>query len=222
MTLYEILGVDRKASKDQIKKAYRRLARQRHPDAGGDAEEFRELHTAYEVLLSDERRKLYDETGTFEETAADNTMAEVVPFLESCLLSVLEQLEKIRRKIKNSDIPALMIEGFESSQKDRAQAIKGYREGICELTELIERTSVEGDGPNLLADIARAKITDLEAQTKLRAEEIKIMSKAIKILKNHKFRFDKPSSGHAGSFGGYEGVFTGWGSNRGNSSSTVE
>ena len=61
--LYEILGVEREASDDEIKRAYRRRARELHPDAGGDEEEFKELTTAYEVLKNPAARANYDRFG---------------------------------------------------------------------------------------------------------------------------------------------------------------
>ncbi|HVM19651.1 MAG TPA: J domain-containing protein [Egibacteraceae bacterium] len=61
--LYEILGVSRDASEDEIKRAYRRRARELHPDAGGDEEEFKELTTAYEVLKNPTARQNYDRFG---------------------------------------------------------------------------------------------------------------------------------------------------------------
>jgi molecular chaperone DnaJ len=61
--LYEILGVARDASDDDIKKAYRRRARELHPDTGGDEEQFKELTTAYEVLRNPEARANYDRYG---------------------------------------------------------------------------------------------------------------------------------------------------------------
>lgn len=61
--LYEILGVDRNASDDDIKRAYRRRARELHPDTGGDEEQFKELTTAYEVLKNPQARANYDRYG---------------------------------------------------------------------------------------------------------------------------------------------------------------
>jgi molecular chaperone DnaJ len=60
---YEVLGVGKGASPDEIKKAYRRLAVQHHPDRGGDEAKFREVSEAYEVLKDDSKRKRYDQFG---------------------------------------------------------------------------------------------------------------------------------------------------------------
>ena len=61
---YEILGVGKNASADEIKKAYRRLAVQYHPDKqGGNEEKFKELNEAYEVLKDSDKRKRYDQFG---------------------------------------------------------------------------------------------------------------------------------------------------------------
>ena len=63
---YKTLGVDRKASQDDIKKAYRKLARQYHPDTNKDAgaeERFKQISEAYDVLGDPEKRKRYDRGG---------------------------------------------------------------------------------------------------------------------------------------------------------------
>ena len=60
---YEILGVGKDASADEIKKAFRRSAIEHHPDRGGDETKFKELNEAYEVLKDADKRKRYDQFG---------------------------------------------------------------------------------------------------------------------------------------------------------------
>src|ERR1700755_1128770 len=60
---YEVLGVGKTASADEIKKAFRRAAVEHHPDRGGDEAKFKELNEAYEVLKDTDKRKRYDQFG---------------------------------------------------------------------------------------------------------------------------------------------------------------
>jgi molecular chaperone DnaJ len=73
---YKVLGVSDKASKDEVKRAYRKLAQQFHPDANKgdkDAERrFKEVSEAYSVLSNDEKRKEYDQIRTYASTGAGN------------------------------------------------------------------------------------------------------------------------------------------------------
>ncbi|MFY9865875.1 MAG: DnaJ domain-containing protein, partial [Trebonia sp.] len=60
---YAMLGVRRDASSDEIKRAYRRLARELHPDVNPDPEtqeKFKEISQAYDVLSDPEKRQMYD------------------------------------------------------------------------------------------------------------------------------------------------------------------
>ena len=64
---YEILGVKKDASQDDIQKAYRKLARKLHPDVNkaADAEsKFKDIGEAYEVLKDEDKRKKYDQYGS--------------------------------------------------------------------------------------------------------------------------------------------------------------
>lgn len=65
-SLYDKLGVGKDASTEEIKSAYRKRVRKSHPDVGGDPDEFKEVTQAYEILVTEETRKRYDQTGSAE------------------------------------------------------------------------------------------------------------------------------------------------------------
>ena len=63
---YNILGVNKNASKDEIKKAFRKLAHEYHPDKkGGNEDKFKEVNEAYSVLSDEQKRAQYDAYGQY-------------------------------------------------------------------------------------------------------------------------------------------------------------
>ena len=66
-SLYDILGVSKSDTCTAIKKAYLKLARIHHPDKGGDAEKFKEITKASDILTDEKKRRIYDETGMTDE-----------------------------------------------------------------------------------------------------------------------------------------------------------
>ncbi len=76
---YDVLGVGRDASADDIKKAFRRKARETHPDVNdghGAEEEFKRINEAYEVLSDPDKRQMYDRYGTADPRAAGPDMGD--------------------------------------------------------------------------------------------------------------------------------------------------
>ncbi|NQV13640.1 MAG: molecular chaperone DnaJ [Parcubacteria group bacterium] len=68
---YDILGVSRESSDDEIKKAYRKAAHEHHPDRGGEEAKFKEVSEAYQVLSDKQKRSQYDQFGaTFDQAQA--------------------------------------------------------------------------------------------------------------------------------------------------------
>lgn len=63
MDYYEVLGVSKSASQDEIKKAFHKLAHKYHPDKGGDEKKFKEINEAYQVLSDAKKRQQYDQFG---------------------------------------------------------------------------------------------------------------------------------------------------------------
>jgi len=79
VSLYDSLGVDRKADSAEIRKAYMKLAKTHHPDKGGDPEAFKKIQKAYEILSDDNKRMMYDHTGQENDMAVPD-QSEGIPF----------------------------------------------------------------------------------------------------------------------------------------------
>ncbi|RLA17167.1 MAG: J domain-containing protein, partial [Gammaproteobacteria bacterium] len=73
---YSVMGVDRDASQDEIKRAYKKLARKYHPDVSKDPDaeaRFKEVGEAYQVLKDPEKRAAYDQVGANRQAGEDFT-----------------------------------------------------------------------------------------------------------------------------------------------------
>ncbi len=77
---YSTLGVDKRASQDDIKKAFRKLAQKHHPDKGGDEARFKEITEAYAILADEKRRREYDNYGQSFSGSAHSTGSAQNPF----------------------------------------------------------------------------------------------------------------------------------------------
>jgi curved DNA-binding protein CbpA len=97
-TLYDLLGVARDASLDEINRAYREKAKTMHPDTGGDAEQFKALVVAGEILRDPAKRAEYDRTGKTtnepeqgpQRKALDLAMASIFGCIDHCLAQNVE------------------------------------------------------------------------------------------------------------------------------------
>lgn len=112
---YNILGVNENATSDEIKKSYRKLAMEHHPDKGGDEETFKKLSEAYDILGEESKRQQYDYQrknhmggGIFEEffNSFNNRQRQtIVPDkiieLEVSVLESYNSVEKVFSYVKN-------------------------------------------------------------------------------------------------------------------------
>jgi molecular chaperone DnaJ len=101
---YAVLGVDRRATKDDIKKAYRRLAREWHPDVNPDpkaSERFREINEAYHVLSDEEKRSQYDR---ILQSGDEKSYRDFMEYIQDFLDSIWQGMRRAPRPKRGQDI----------------------------------------------------------------------------------------------------------------------
>lgn len=145
---YQTLGVDKNASQDEIKKAYRKLAHKYHPDKkGGDESKFKEINEAYQTLSDDKKRNQYDQFGSSYEQAGASGFSGFgssqgasgfsgFDFQGSGFEDIFSDFfgggQTTRRQASGSDIVVDINLDFEEMAKGSKKKVKVYKKIKCE------------------------------------------------------------------------------------------
>jgi len=86
---YAVLGLERTATPAEIRAAYRRLSKEKHPDAGGSAEAFAEIGLAHNILMDESRRATFDREGKVTEDKPDNARAGAIQLIDAFIGGVV-------------------------------------------------------------------------------------------------------------------------------------
>ena len=188
MSLYDELGVNPDADADAIKRAHRKMAREHHPDAGGDAETFQRKQRAYLILADPEKRKRYDRTGE-EETAPYNELLEAT----SALMGAFDQaIMEVGSDFRTVDVihrtRVNLVKQRLECQKAQEDAVRS-KEGIG---MLLERISRKRPG----ADVLRNALVDrqgmLDDQVAALKQAEAVLDRAVLLTESYSFRVDPP------------------------------
>lgn len=195
---YLTLGVKKDADDETLRKAYRRLSRKYHPDANpgdeGAAKKFHDVATAYDLLKDPIRRDLYDRTGNTDAPRAgpaDPATAELCQTLQPLLMAVLSEIGGTyeRDRVGQVDI-ALRIKNRLRDEMARGEEHRASVErGRKVLTEVCDRFTVK-EGANILADITRAQLAQLEAELARVKIELDKLTRVKKYLDGVSYRRD--------------------------------
>jgi len=137
-SLYDRLGVQRSANGDEIKKAYRDMARLHHPDKGGDTEKFKGIQEAYEVLSDPGRKQMYDVTGS---TSEQQQQQQRSPFPDIfSMFAGMHQQQQAPQKMRKDRGPdsstdvRIGLDGFYNSTEINMNFKQKRRCGACKST----------------------------------------------------------------------------------------
>ena len=150
-TIYEILEVGVKATCEEIKKAYRKLALRYHPDKGGNAKLFQALSIAHSILSDDEKRKQYDDTGSVNVDESSNDFNSWYEYFRTLFPKVkVSDIDSFSRKYKDSDeekndIIAAYIKHDGDFNKLMETVILAEQEDVSRICEIINRSIRTGE-----------------------------------------------------------------------------
>jgi DnaJ-class molecular chaperone len=177
--LYKILDVNKDASKEQIKKAYKRKAKKVHPDINkGRDEEFKELAIAHRILTDDESRARYDRTGEGEDSVFnrfDNAVRDTVLQAFSVALS--------------SESTSNYLRYAKEWINQKAQAVENDRENFIarqvKLEKVIDKITTENE-QNYFRMVVEQDLSRIKTALEQMSEAMKIFNTAKEILKGYK------------------------------------
>jgi DnaJ-domain-containing protein 1 len=184
-TLYEDLGVDKEATADEIRKAYKKKAMQHHPDKDGDAIEFVKVAKAYEVLADPQRRAEYDKTGNssnIEDPAhvVRRTAAEMI-------LQAVEahQIEHAGIIMACSDYVRQVLNNIKQQQTTVEESIK-------KLESAAKRLKTK-NGEDFMAQVIASHISQKRQQILAGDKQIEQSMLILEFLGNCEFENDEPA-----------------------------
>ena len=183
--LYVTLGLDDSATAEQVEAAYRKLAREHHPDRGGDEATFKSISDAYSVLADPIRRQQYDRYGTFDNGAkVDRQQLATIAILSTVLLEAMRGADPATMNIKTKMLTILR------NKKNDVQGPFGnlaMARGI--VGKLKGRFSVKAD-ENLMEQIVGQHLSKMQEEIERMENQIAELDRAIEMLNTYEYRVD--------------------------------
>lgn len=180
MTLYEVLGVPRDADAATIKAAYRKLAKKHHPDKGGDAEEFKKVQKAYDILSNPDRRQRYD-AGEEEPRAERSVEDQAVEFI----LQGFDQVLEMEDLPPSMDPLSVVVDSLKKLTKDVAKQLDRFEKQLARMEKQrnrIKRKKKAKPSDNLWARVIESKSNRAKMSlAKLRVQE-QVVAMALEML----------------------------------------
>jgi curved DNA-binding protein CbpA len=180
---YQVLGVKRTATKEELKRARRKKASTDHPDKGGSHEGFVQINAAFALLMDEDARAHYDATGNWEEAVEYErvkaaTIAEVV-------ISVIQQADPSTSDVRMYALKLIDYKLAEFGKKQKEAQVQ-----IDRLQQAHDRFTMGGF---LLAKTAMmAKINEWQGVVAKINGDVKVFTDIREIMQDSTYQFDAP------------------------------
>lgn len=191
--LYATLGIARDASADDIKQAYRKMAKKHHPDReGGNAAAFNAMTKAYDVLSDPARRAKYDQTGD-DSVAPDNIDATAKNLIIGIFLLVMNEIEQSGRNPESHDLISEVRVRLMKPISEADQADKNTDKAVAKLRKLVKRIKHKKGDP-LFELLINGQIAASEQQRVARRNSLLPNHRALELLADFSFEAETPKT----------------------------
>jgi len=179
--LYDILGVDKNSTADEIKNAYKGKAKENHPDKdGGSHEKMTDIVRAYGVLGKEESRKRYDDTGEEGDVGFEVKFQELVNF---AFLKIIEEND-----VERVDLIKELNKYINFVTAENEKAKKQNTGKLNTLQKVKDRLSAKGD--NRIGRILDMNIHDLKRRLSMLDDYLKFLGECLEAINHHSYEFD--------------------------------
>lgn len=186
--LYELLGVQRDATAEEIHAAFRALSKLHHPDIGGDPEEFKAMKLADEVLTDPERRAKYDTTGdTGNDGGPERLKADALATLASVLGIAIEMQNPV---FGNQNLINDMRQILETKKLEVVADKSRFKSTVDKLQKIKDRITVKS-GENHLAAVLESQIGKHNFNIGQADRAIEVATVALADLERYVFELDQ-------------------------------
>jgi curved DNA-binding protein CbpA len=185
--LYNVLDVPKDADDAAIKAAHRRKAKEHHPDAGGERDEFERVQHAYLVLSNPSRRSRYDATGEWEDEI-DNSLSVLVDYIMQAFDMVCSaNASRLDYRDMIAETRSLMGQQL----ADMRQQVEAIRTTKARVEKLLKRLKFSGEGIDPIGNSLRQRSAACDEQATKGEKEIADFTAAIAYLDHYGFDFDQ-------------------------------
>lgn len=180
-TLYDTLGLDKNASQEDIKSAYREKAKENHPDKGGLAEGMAEISRAYSILSDPRKKERYDTTGQESEIKFE---AKFMSLVQQTFNQIIENQDVDHEDI--IDVFKMMLDaGIESVYKNKKEHFKK----LARFENVRKRIVSTKD--NAIVLFLDGQISSYKTVIANMDDEIDFMHQAKEVLESYNYNFDE-------------------------------
>lgn len=180
MTLYDTLGVDKNATQEDIKQAWKDKAKECHEDAGGDHDSMVEVNKAYVVLKDPVKRDRYDKTG---ETDGQSFEARFQQYVQTIFMTLVDSHD-----VDYTDLIGEFKAYTEMIIEDNGKRVADAEKRLKKLQKVFDR--VESAAENRIGMVLQNNMDNIKLEIGVIEDNIKFMGECLECLKAYSYKTD--------------------------------